>query len=81
MIRGPVRKVLDIFLTESGIRLFFVHTTLWWYAFHFLFWTPMPLHVWDVQESLSIAIYGVIYVCIDIDSGVEPQSLLLQDHS
>ena len=59
MIRGPVRKVLDMFLDEEQVRVVFVLGACATLGSAFVFWMPMPYKLWDIQlQQLRLLIYG-----------------------
>ncbi len=59
MVRGPVRRVLDLCLSEDGVRVTYVYAAGASLCNMFIFWTPMPYQIWDVQHpQLRVAIIG-----------------------
>lgn len=59
MVRGPVRRVLGLCLSEDGVRVTYVYAAGASLCSMFIFWTPMPYQIWDVQHpQLRVAIIG-----------------------
>ncbi len=59
MVRGPVRRLLDLFVDEDHIRVIFVLAASTCLFSLFIFWKPMPDTIWDIQhEPLKMVVYG-----------------------
>ena len=51
-MRGPVRKVLDIFLkNEEQFRVTYMLGACGSLGSVFVFWMPMPYEIWNIQQQ------------------------------
>lgn len=53
MVRGPLRFITTIIVSEAGYRVIYVASSSIYLLLVMFYWAPMPVAIWDIQHETT----------------------------